>query len=121
MAGEVVFDVLAFPINPADILFCRGNYRSYGSMSGEDPTLSRMALGFRGIRLQGFNLGRGLAKRTPDQVCAIYADLVAKVRDGRLISPVETCYPIDDIKTALAHAQKGSRGGKVLVLPNGPL
>src|SRR5216683_2261059 len=26
-AGEVVFDVLAFPINPADISFCRGSYR----------------------------------------------------------------------------------------------
>ena len=25
--GEAVFDVLAFPINPADISFCRGNYR----------------------------------------------------------------------------------------------
>ena len=26
-AGEIVFDILAFPINPADISFCRGNYR----------------------------------------------------------------------------------------------
>src|SRR5215471_6103578 len=26
-AGEVVFDVLAFPINPADLSMCRGNYR----------------------------------------------------------------------------------------------
>ena len=26
-AGEVVFDVLAFPINPADLAFCRGRYR----------------------------------------------------------------------------------------------
>ncbi len=26
-AGEVVFDVLAFPINPADVSFCRGTYR----------------------------------------------------------------------------------------------
>ena len=25
--NEVVFDVLAFPINPADISFCRGSYR----------------------------------------------------------------------------------------------
>src|SRR5438128_4524860 len=25
--GEIVFDVLAFPINPADVSFCRGNYR----------------------------------------------------------------------------------------------
>ena len=27
VAGEVVFDVLAFPINPADVSFCRGTYR----------------------------------------------------------------------------------------------
>jgi len=26
-AGEIVLDVLAFPINPADLSFCRGNYR----------------------------------------------------------------------------------------------
>src|SRR5437879_9397879 len=26
-AGEVVFDVLAFPINLADVSFCRGSYR----------------------------------------------------------------------------------------------
>ena len=26
-ADEVVFDVLAFPINPADMGFCRGTYR----------------------------------------------------------------------------------------------
>src|SRR6185503_18181475 len=26
-ADEVVFDVLAFPINPADMWFCRGSYR----------------------------------------------------------------------------------------------
>jgi mitochondrial enoyl-[acyl-carrier protein] reductase / trans-2-enoyl-CoA reductase len=26
-AGEVVFDVLLFPINPADLLLCKGNYR----------------------------------------------------------------------------------------------
>src|SRR5882724_8251551 len=26
-AGEVVFEVLAFPINPADVSFCRGSYR----------------------------------------------------------------------------------------------
>ncbi|MBX3504958.1 MAG: alcohol dehydrogenase catalytic domain-containing protein [Parvibaculum sp.] len=25
--GEVVFDVIAFPVNPADIGFCRGGYR----------------------------------------------------------------------------------------------
>ncbi|HYU13495.1 MAG TPA: 2-enoyl thioester reductase domain-containing protein, partial [Stellaceae bacterium] len=30
--GEIVFDVLAFPINPADLSFCRGNYRLHPSL-----------------------------------------------------------------------------------------
>ena len=27
-AGEVVFDVVAFPINPADLSFCRGTFKA---------------------------------------------------------------------------------------------
>jgi trans-2-enoyl-CoA reductase len=94
---------------------------SYGSMSGEDPVMSRPALGFRGVTLVGFMLGRGLAKRTPQQVRALYADLAIKLRDGVLQAPIEATYPIEEIKPALAHAQRGGRDGKVLVLPNGKL
>jgi trans-2-enoyl-CoA reductase len=93
---------------------------SYGSMSGADPVMSRAALS-RGVRLTAFTLGDGLAKRTTAQVRALYGDLAAKIRDGVLKAPVEATYPIDDIKQALAHAQRGHRNGKVLVLPNGPL
>jgi mitochondrial enoyl-[acyl-carrier protein] reductase / trans-2-enoyl-CoA reductase len=94
---------------------------SYGSMSGEDPVMSRPALGFRGVSLVGFMLGRGLAKRRPEQVRALYADLAAKLRDGALKAPIEATYPIEEIKAGLAHAQRGGRDGKVLVLPNGAL
>ena len=94
---------------------------SYGSMSGEDPVMSRPALGFRGVSLVGFMLGRGLSKRRPEQVRALYADLAAKLRDGILKAPIEATYPIAEIKAALAHAQRGGRDGKVLVLPNGPI
>jgi NADPH:quinone reductase-like Zn-dependent oxidoreductase len=94
---------------------------SYGSMSGEDPAIGRAALNMRGVSLTGFNLGRGLAKRTPAQVREIYADLAVKVRDGVLKAPVDSFYPIEDIKPALVRAQQGGRNGKVLVLPNGPL
>jgi mitochondrial enoyl-[acyl-carrier protein] reductase / trans-2-enoyl-CoA reductase len=93
---------------------------SYGSMSGADLVISRAALG-RGISLKAFMLGDGLAKRTREQVRAIYADLAAKLLDGTLKAPVDATYPIEDIKAALAHAQRGHRNGKVLVLPNGPL
>ena len=94
---------------------------SYGSMSGQDPTMSRAAVNMRGVNLTGFNLGRGLAKRTHEQVRAIYADLAAKVRDGVLKAPIDAFYPIEDIRSALIRAQQGGRNGKVLVLPNGTL
>ena len=94
---------------------------SYGSMSGQDPVMSRTAVNMRGVNLTGFNLGRGLAKRTPEQVRGIYADLAAKLRDGILRAPVDATYPIEEIRAALIRAQQGGRHGKVLVLPNGPL
>ena len=34
---------------------------------------------------------------------------------GRLFAPVDTVYPIDEIKDALAHADRGGRNGKILV------
>src|SRR5437588_634369 len=215
--GEVVFDVLAFPINPADVSFCRGSYRlrpplpatpgaeCVGRVAGvgsgvtqvrpgdlvvnmqrenwvqrrrvraedaipvpagldlaqaamlrinpatalllledhvtlapgdwviqavansaggrhlmvpatarEDPAISRAALNMRGVSITGFNLGRGLAKRTPGQVRELYADLALKIRDGVLKAPIDSYFPIEDIKPALVRAQQGGRKGKVL-------
>ena len=104
----------------ADSIADGGVVVSYGSMSGADLVISRAALG-RGVSLRAFMLGDGLAKRTREQVRALYADLAAKLGNGILRAPVDATYPIDDIKAALAHAQRGHRNGKVLVLPNGPL
>src|SRR5258708_10696942 len=41
---------------------------SYGSMSGQDPVMSRAAVNMRGVNLTGFNLAPALAKRTQDQL-----------------------------------------------------
>jgi NADPH:quinone reductase-like Zn-dependent oxidoreductase len=105
----------------ADCVADGGVVISYGSMSGEDPVMSRPALSARGVSLTGFMLGRGLAKRTPEAVRALYADLALKLRDGVLKAPIDARFPIEDIKQALVRAQEGGRSGKVLVLPNGPL
>ena len=92
---------------------------NYGSMSGEDPVMPRSALTSGGQKLVGFVLGRGLATRSLEQIRALYADLGRQVLDGTLSAPVEKVYAIDDIKAALAHAQRGERTGKILVAPNG--
>src|SRR5579875_3500991 len=104
----------------ADSVADGGVVVTYGSMSGADPVISRLALG-RGITLKSFMLGDGLAKRSLAQVRAIYADLAGKLRDGKLNAPIDATYPIEEIRAALAHAQRGGRQGKVLVLPNGPV
>ncbi len=92
---------------------------NYGSMSGEDPVMSRAGLIGGGQKLVGFILGRGLATRTLDQVRALYGELGRQVKDGYLAAPVEKIYPIEEITAALAHAQRGERSGKILVAPNG--
>jgi len=94
---------------------------NYGSMSGEDPVMARGALTSGGVTLVGFVLGRGLARRSLAEVRAIYADLGAQLLSGYLSAPVERVYPIEEITAALAHAQRGERGGKILVAPNGPV
>jgi len=103
----------------ADCLATDGTLVHYGSMSGEDPTVGRSNFIYRGVRLTGFMLGRFLARRSPQQIREIYAGLAGQVMAGKLGAPVDTVYPIDKIKQALAHADKGGRNGKILVSPNG--
>jgi NADPH:quinone reductase-like Zn-dependent oxidoreductase len=93
----------------------------YGSMSGEDPRVTRNNFTYRGVKLTGFMLGRFLAKRSPENIREIYADLAGQVMAGKLSAPVDTVYPIEKIKEALAHADKGGRNGKILVAPNGAI
>src|SRR5690242_2930417 len=95
---------------------------NYGSMTGEDPTMPRGALTSGGQTLVGFILGHGLASRSANEVRELYADLGRQVVSGALPAvPVTKVYAIEQIKDALAHAQRGERGGKILVAPNGPM
>jgi len=105
----------------ADSVADEGVVVNYGSLSGQDPVVGRAALTQRGVMLTGFMLGRGLAKRSPQQVRALYAELGEKLRNGALEAPIDSFYPIEDIGAALVHAQQAGRHGKILVLPNGPL
>ncbi len=46
---------------------------------------------------------------------------MARIADGSLHVDVEATYGLEDIKTALDHASREARSGKVLITPNGPL
>ena len=98
-----------------------GTVVHYGSMSGQNPDVSRNNFIYRGVRLTGFMLGRFMARRNAQKIREIYAGLAAQVVEGKLHAPVDTVYPIENIKDALAHADKGGRNGKILVSPNGAI
>jgi NADPH:quinone reductase-like Zn-dependent oxidoreductase len=105
----------------AECVTTDGTVVHYGSMSGEDPKVGRSNFIYRGVKLTGFMLGRGLAKRNAARIREIYAELAGQVMAGTLYAPVDTVYPIEKIKDALAHADKGGRNGKILVAPNGAI
>lgn len=98
-----------------------GTVCTYGSMSGEDPVMRRSDLIFRRVTLVGFSFGTALARRSPQEVRALYAGLATQIMAGTLHVPVEKIYPIEEIRAALRHAQQGERRGKILVAPNGPV
>jgi NADPH:quinone reductase-like Zn-dependent oxidoreductase len=92
---------------------------NYGSMSGEDPVMPRNKLIADGQSLVGFILGRALGRRSLPEIRALYAELGDQVRRGLLTAPVERVYDIEEIRSAVAHAERGERAGKILVAPNG--
>lgn len=90
---------------------------NYGLLSGQPCQLGADQLVFRSIILTGFWLAK-LMRETPfAELQSMYAELMAMVADGSLQVAVEAAYPLADIKTALAHAGREARGGKVLLTP----
>ncbi len=93
----------------------------YGSMSKQPVTLPTLAFVAKGLNVKGFMLGRYLDVRPQEAVRETYAQVAREILDGVIRAPVDSFYPIEEIKAAVAHAQKPGRDGKILITPNGPL
>ena len=111
----------ALVLHLADCLAEGGTVVNYGLLSGEPCQLGAHHTIFKGITLTGFWLQKALTSMARPDLEALYADLAARVADGTLRVEVEATYPIEEVKAALAHAEREGRRGKILVLPNGPV
>jgi trans-2-enoyl-CoA reductase len=105
----------------ADCLAEGGTVVNYGLLSGQPCQLGAHHTIFKGITLTGFWLQRTLTAMPREDLQTLYADLAGRVASGELGVQVEATYPIEEIKAALAHAEREGRGGKILVTPNGPV
>ncbi len=114
IGGEIVLRL-------ADCLAEGGTVVNYGLLSGQPCMLGAHHTIFKSITLTGFWLQKQLTAMARRDLETLYADLADRVRRGELAVEVEKTYPIEEIKAALAHAERAGRGGKILVLPNGPV
>lgn len=94
---------------------------NYGLLSEQPCAVDAHEIVFRGITLTGFWLVKFLTTMPGEERTALYGELAERVAGGELTVAVEAVYPIEDIQSALEHAARAGRDGKVLVTPNGPL
>ena len=105
----------------ADCLSDGGTVVNYGFLSGEPCMITPHHTILHGITLEGFWLRRGFGDASRADIEVLYADIARHFMDGTLNVPVEATYGLEDIGRALAHAMRDGRGGKVLLLPQGPI
>lgn len=99
----------------ANVLADSGVLVTYGAMARQPMRVPNGLLIFRDIAWRGFWITRWFDRATPAETAAMFAELGALLAAGALHVPIEAVYPLDEIATALAHAQRPQRGGKVLL------
>jgi len=105
----------------ADCLGEGGKLVNYGMLSGKACEVSPERIVFGDVTLTGFWLARHLGNAPRREIQALYDELVTRLADGSLHIEVEATFPIENIKEALAQAEREGRDGKILVTPNGPV
>ena len=99
----------------ASALAAGGKMATFGAMSRQPLKLPTGLLIFKDIQVLGFWMTRWYQKATPDERNAMFAELFELAKTGAFKTPVERIYPVEEIREAVAHALKGSRGGKILI------
>jgi NADPH:quinone reductase-like Zn-dependent oxidoreductase len=72
---------------------------------------------FRDIQVRGLWVSRWIEHAPVDEVHAVYANLAARVAAGKLVQPVDSTYPLEKFRDALARLEAPERSGKVLFMP----
>lgn len=105
----------------ADALSDVATVVNYGYLSGAPCEIEPGHLIVRGQTLTGFWLAGWMGSASREAKEALFAEMAAAFESGKLVSPVEAEYGMDQLSDALAHAWRGGRNGKILLTPNGAI
>jgi trans-2-enoyl-CoA reductase len=94
-----------------------GCHITYGAMGRKPLTIPNGLLIFRDIQVRGLWVSRWIENAPQAEVRAVYQDLAARVAAGKLVQAVDSTFPLEAFKEALARLDAPDRSGKVLFVP----
>lgn len=91
-----------------------GTHVTYGAMAKKPITLPNGLLLFQDIRLRGLWITRWVDGAAPEEVNSVYQKLAGLMSAGKLVQPVDSTFPLENWREALARLDAPDRNGKVL-------
>lgn len=99
----------------ANVLAHGGTMVTYGAMSRQPLKIPNGLLIFKDIRFRGFWVTEWYKNALASDREAMFQRLFDLAVRGLIRTPVERVYPIAEVREAVAHANRGERGGKILL------
>jgi mitochondrial enoyl-[acyl-carrier protein] reductase / trans-2-enoyl-CoA reductase len=87
---------------------------TYGAMSLQPLKIPNGLLIFKDLRFRGIWINKWYDNATPAQRMEAFQHLFEMATRGLLQTKVEKAYPLSEAKTAVAHAARGQRSGKII-------
>ena len=87
---------------------------TYGAMSLQPLKIPNGLLIFKDLRFRGIWINKWYDNATPAQRMEAFQHLFEMAQRGLLQTKVEKAYPLSEAKTAVAHAARGQRSGKII-------
>ncbi len=87
---------------------------TYGAMSLQPLKIPNGLLIFKDLRFCGIWINKWYDNATPAQRMEAFQHLFEMAQRGLLQTKVEKAYPLSEAKTAVAHAARGQRSGKII-------
>ncbi len=87
---------------------------TYGAMSLQPLKIPNGLLIFKDLRFRGIWINKWYDNATPAQRMEAFQHLFEMAKCGLLQTKVEKAYPLSEAKTAVAHAARGQRSGKII-------
>ncbi|MSR64259.1 MAG: alcohol dehydrogenase [Verrucomicrobiae bacterium] len=95
-------------------LSAHGTLVTYGAMSKQPILVDNGSLIFKDVRFRGYLITEWYRRASRQQKVEMIGESASLMKQGKVKSPVEKTYRLEEAKEAVRHASQDKRGGKIL-------